>query len=1249
MKIRRMIRSFFMLSCMSTLLCAGARDVTESVALDADADWTADDVVAISQGVTLDLAGHKLYLKSFSGAGTITDNVGGGELHVAVPESQTLVNSSVVLSGSLKLVLDGAGTFVAAKQQQTYSGGTDVLSGTVAMPGPATQAAPNCQSLYNLPNAFGAAPQGLVIRTGATLETNGNYDFHMANVVLDGGTVVNNGRDFGVNDEQRTYGGSAMTGITKDSSAILNYSYLWRNKDCDLGGKTLTVTLADGKYFYLGGNKFSNGTVVFADNNGSNSGCIYAYEGNDSKTTTFDVRCRMQVLNDLSVSDFVFRSGALANNDNAAHPVKVYGTFTPESDQFPSVALQDGARLNLTAKSGVWSANASGDYSGCCGFAPNATIVIDVTGRTLSQGDQVVAWTSLPQNAFNARFMIDDGSGTLVAGSRTMHGVFYGGDSDSTEIATAEWTGAIDKDISKPGNWTCRNAAGVVLDGRVPASDTLVLLSGAVAVTFPAGAGLSGLVVSCELSDDCDFRGFTILPGSGATIDVKGHKLRVVGLGGISSVTSSVDGGELHVDVADNAILENTDVALTGSLALHKNGGGIFVATKSAQTYTGGTFVHAGTIRPGTAAADLPFGSKGASVELDGDATFDDAGKAMSNAYKVRVGDNCTLAVHASATSGTPSLDDFQLNGDAIRVDGTENEMRLTTSAGNSHGSAFWKKPFNPRQPWRASFDYSTVNPNNPADGFTFMLQGDSRGASALGGTGGSLAAEGISPSIGCAYSIWTNGGQQGEGAGWIENGARVGMGSVANGIVIRDGIHVVVEHDGHGTVVQTITQGTGDDARTSTLSRFFDISSWPSTAWAGFTAACGGSYCEQHVSGFTIEPMPFADTEDNFDLTPAASSWKFNMNTVLDAVGDEPAIRLTDALGNQAGSATYLTPLPVATDFEISGTYIITSGSGSPADGGAFLFHANDTSAYGETGGARGFAGNNGLTTAVGWAFNIYVTERMDFISMAEVKESANIADSGVSLRSMKPVDFKITYKGELLTITLSQTVGEELKTFTASHSVNLEQYFGKKYAYFAVTGSTGGENAKQLVYNFKYSHGRLPREGLNGLTARMEEDSTVDVKLSSGIEMAYVAELEFADDASVTVGASGLANAPYVLDIAEVHFSKSGESASPSISITANGSASGELRIGSVVLDELGSVLRINSGSLSGEAGAPIRIDAPDFRGTAALLDLSQVQGASSSGFTLKTPSGGVYSLRIENGILYATYGKPCVIYMR
>ena len=222
-------------------------------------------------------------------------------------------------------------------------------------------------------------------------------------------------------------------------------------------------------------------------------------------------------------------------------------------------------------------------------------------------------------------------------------------------------------------------------------------------------------------------------------------------------------------------------------------------------------------------------------------------------------------------------------------------------------------------------------------------------------------------------------------------------------------------------------------------------------------------------------------------------------------------------------------------------------------------------------------------------------------------------------------------------------------MKTFTASHSVNLEQYFGKKYAYFAVTGSTGGENAKQLVYNFKYSHGRLPREGLNGLTARMEEDSAVDVKLSSGIEMAYVAELEFADDASVTVGASGLANAPYVLDIAEVHFSKSGESASPSISITANGSASGELRIGSVVLDELGSVLRINSGSLSGEAGAPIRIDAPDFRGTAALLDLSQVQGASSSGFTLKTPSGGVYSLRIENGILYATYGKPFVIYMR
>lgn len=62
--------------------------------------------------------------KTLAYAGHVNSNPGGdcGELHIEVTEGTCQTNSTVTLSGRLKLVKDGAGTLVCAKTGQTYGG-----------------------------------------------------------------------------------------------------------------------------------------------------------------------------------------------------------------------------------------------------------------------------------------------------------------------------------------------------------------------------------------------------------------------------------------------------------------------------------------------------------------------------------------------------------------------------------------------------------------------------------------------------------------------------------------------------------------------------------------------------------------------------------------------------------------------------------------------------------------------------------------------------------------------------------------------------------------------------------------------------------------------------------------------------------------------------------------------------------------------------------------------------------------------
>lgn len=81
--------------------------------------------------------------------------------------------------------------------------------------------------------------------------------------------------------------------------------------------------------------------------------------------------------------------------------------------------------------------------------------------------------------------------------------------------------------------------------------------------------------------------------------------------------------------------------------------------------------------------------------------------------------------------------------------------LNLTTTAGWQAAAAFYNTRVS-IQEFTASFTFTFASFGNPGDGFTFTVQNDPRGASALGGYGGYLGYNGISPSAGFGVNLYS-------------------------------------------------------------------------------------------------------------------------------------------------------------------------------------------------------------------------------------------------------------------------------------------------------------------------------------------------------------------------------------------------------------------------------------------------------------------------------------------------------------
>jgi CheY-like chemotaxis protein len=185
----------------------------------------------------------------------------------------------------------------------------------------------------------------------------------------------------------------------------------------------------------------------------------------------------------------------------------------------------------------------------------------------------------------------------------------------------------------------------------------------------------------------------------------------------------------------------------------------------------------------------------------------------------------------------------------------TNNQLTLTVNHGSTASSAFFNTPMYIGA-FEVSFIYQDVT-GQGADGFTFCVQNDPRGAAALGGTGGALGVSGIAPAAELTFNIYS-GSPGGPGVSYGTDGSNGApyLNTYPAYLPGANPIAVQILYQ-NGTAQLTLT----DPAAGAAFSTNFPIGNLPAilgsnVAYVGFTGADGGVSSEQTVSNFVFAPL---------------------------------------------------------------------------------------------------------------------------------------------------------------------------------------------------------------------------------------------------------------------------------------------------------------------------------------------------------------------------------------------------------
>ncbi len=659
-----------------------------NVTLDANADWTSRGILRIDDYATIDLNGHSLTIAGAYGAGTITNSSATlGEVHFVVP-TQMVQTCSLAILGNVKVIKEGDGTLSLLRAGQTFTGGVVVDGGTA-------KAGASCPENGGY---WGAEGGTITVNANATFEVNGNSYFYYKDFVLNGGTLANHASGMSSTD------GIGNVTLVADSSLnigsyVRTYFLSPNPATFDLDGHKLTVNAGAGGQFNVAF-PVVNGTVEYEA-----GGYLAVPAGATADSPSLDLKMiGAAFIGDgaLSVSNYL--ASYTQQWNHGSYQVKVYGTFTPAGvdenglEYFHGCEMQNGSTIDLSAKTATWDTtatgwNGTGDADGArtVTFADNATVTLDLHGRTLAKGEKIVSWIETPANLGSLRFVLD--AATAEAGESlvvTESGIYYAADEGT--VAHAYWTGAVDNDVTKPGNWACTNFMGDAVADGVPGASAAVHVSGEVGFQIPASQPITydSIVFSnVVLTNDCDWSGlaeWAIAANSGDTVDLgsvdlNGHTLRLATHATASdghiydfvtlavNDTSNGTSGELHISVPDaDTYLECSGFTLSGNLKLVKDGVGRLAMTRANQTFAGGVLIAEGMgYSPKTSYPETGnyWGASNGTITVAANATFDVCG---NNDFYTKnfVLDGGTLANTANMNANRGGFGNVTLVADSI-------------------------------------------------------------------------------------------------------------------------------------------------------------------------------------------------------------------------------------------------------------------------------------------------------------------------------------------------------------------------------------------------------------------------------------------------------------------------------------------------------------------------------------------------------------------------------------------------------
>ena len=510
-----------------------------------------------------------------------------GELHIDVAANASSSNTTVPLAGNVRLVKDGPGTFTMGKTGgQFYNGGTLISGGTLMLPVPVN----NDFAGWNSP--LGLRGTEITVAAGAVFEMNGVHQIGDYDIVLGGGTVRNTGRA-----QNAGNGGIRHVKLTADSTFDFqkHTSISSAARDgvfVDLGGNTLTVKLYSGGAcaYHYGNCTYSNGVVDVV------SGGTFSFTTGTMDFRAADLRVNSALGIDssatLNASNYLAKYSYQYGTGSGA--LNVYGTFTPtNSTYFYGCTMQNGSTIDLSFKDGVWNSTvgANVSYKKTVGYASGATVKIDVHGRTFALGDQIIAWTSRPENV---TFVFDDDTAQQgVAPVIANTGLYYGADPSDRTVFVAYWTGdAGNGNIADPGNWACTNAAGYVVTDAVPGSETTAHLCGNVNFDLAAANPLGCykvIIDDVRLTRTCDWSGLGANYTLDGTIDLNGHDLTLTGLSSAGTITSTYGCTPTAPSLVTDSSMFWLDAADASTIVADANGGVSTWTSKSGDKRTATT------------------------------------------------------------------------------------------------------------------------------------------------------------------------------------------------------------------------------------------------------------------------------------------------------------------------------------------------------------------------------------------------------------------------------------------------------------------------------------------------------------------------------------------------------------------------------------------------------------------------------------------------------------------------------------